>query len=289
MTRVPVNGMQLNVETAGSGPAVVALHGFTGSISTWERFAREAQRRYRVVLIDLPGHGGSDSPDDCQKYSVQASAMAVAAVLDHLGIPSACWMGYSMGGRIALVAATLVPQKCSCLVLEGASPGIADAAERARRLSDDEQLARVIEDRGVEAFVDYWEKLPLFASREQLAPAMRRRLRKQRLRNSSGGLANTLRAASPGAQPPVHDRLPGINVPVLCIAGKLDMKFRAIAGKMCRALPQGRLAIIPGAGHAAHLERPEEFNAAVLGFLGQVMLSPGRSRSIPPQRLGATP
>lgn len=275
MTRIAANGIHLNVEASGLGPAVVALHGFTGNISTWERFTREAARDYRVILVDLPGHGDSDSPENVEAYSLRSSATAVSEVLDHLGIASACWMGYSLGGRIALVAATLVPSKCSCLVLEGAAPGIADAGERARRLESDEQLACDIEDKGLAAFVDYWEKQPLFASQAQLAPPVRRHLRRQRLKNMSRGLANTLRAASPGAQPSIHDRLPSINIPVLCVVGELDDKFRAIAEEMCLALPDGCVEVIAGAGHAAHLECPEQFSASVRGFLGRVLKNTG--------------
>ena len=267
MSRVPVNGVNLNVEVTGSGPPVLALHGFIGNLSTWTQFANEAQSEYTIVLVDLLGHGASDCPDDPRRYGIERSVADLVAILDHLGLDRACWLGYSMGGRIALMAATLVPERCAAIVLEGASPGLADPEERAQRAQRDEALARSIEEEGLDQFVDYWERLPLFASQTRLSPKVRQSLRKQRLGNNPRGLAHTLRGAGAGVQPPVHEQLPHITIPVLCLIGEEDTKFRAIAEAMYRELPDGRISVIASAGHAPHLERPELFNRVVLDFL----------------------
>jgi 2-succinyl-6-hydroxy-2,4-cyclohexadiene-1-carboxylate synthase len=89
------------------------------------------------------------------------------------------------------------------------------------------------------------------------------------MRNNPIGLANTLRVVGPGTQPSIHEMLPNISIPVLCIAGEYDHKFTSIARKMCNELQNGRLEIIRGAGHATHLERPLEFNRVVLDFLNE--------------------
>jgi 2-succinyl-6-hydroxy-2,4-cyclohexadiene-1-carboxylate synthase len=199
---VLVNGVNLNVKKTGSGPPVVALHGFAGSMSTWSEFAREAQNDYTIITIDLLGHGDSDSPIDSKRYSIEHSIADIVAALAKLGITRACWLGYSMGGRIALVAAASKPAVCRCLVLEGASPGIISSKARAQRKRSDEALASIIMEEGVEAFSNYWEQRPLFDSQRSLPSRVQEGIRNQRLRSNPVGLANTLRAAGPGVQQP---------------------------------------------------------------------------------------
>jgi 2-succinyl-6-hydroxy-2,4-cyclohexadiene-1-carboxylate synthase len=258
-----VNGVNLNVKKTGSGSPVVALHGLAGSMSTWTEFVQEAQNEYTVITIDLLGHGGSDSPSAFERYRLEHSITDITAALEKLGVSRPCWLGYSMGGRIALLAAASNPDACRCLVLEGASPGLISPSARASRRRRDEALASLIMKEGVEAFLNYWEQQRLFESQRTLPLSVQERIRNERLRNNPIGLANTLRAASPGAQPPVRKLLRNLKIPVLCIAGEYDYKFRSIAREMSSKLRHGQLAIIPGAGHATHIERPREFNRVV--------------------------
>jgi 2-succinyl-6-hydroxy-2,4-cyclohexadiene-1-carboxylate synthase len=262
-----VNGVGLNVLVAGSGPALVALHGFTGDASTWRSFTRAAAKDHTVIIVDLLGHGRSDCPPDPQRYCVERTVVDLVAVLDTLKIGQAAWLGYSMGGRIALGVGVLAPERCRALVLEGASPGLPTPDERAARCASDERLAQLIERKGIHTFVEYWERLPLFASQARLSERARARLRAQRLLNRAAGLAASLRGIGTGAQPSFHEKLPDLALPALFVAGEEDQKFRRIALEMCRAVPNGRVALIPRAGHAAHLEQPRAFNRVVLGFL----------------------
>lgn len=262
-----VNGVNLNLKTTGSGPGVVALHGFAGNMSTWTQFVCSARKQYTVITIDLLGHGRSESPRTRERYRVERSIADIATALKQLNVARPCWMGYSLGGRIALAAAALSPESCGALVLEGASPGLNSTAERRARRRRDEALARLIMKEGVNTFTDYWGRQPLFESQKFLPPSVRRRIREQRVRSKPLGLANTLRAANPGVQPPVSTLLPKIKVPVLCIVGEYDHKFITLGKEMCKKLPNGRLKIIPRAGHAPHIEKPREFNTTVLSFL----------------------
>ncbi len=141
-----------------------------------------------------------------------------------------------------------------------------DPAEREQRRISDEALAASIERDGVQAFIERWEKLPLFASQKTLPLESRETLRRQRLQNRATGLAQSLRGVGLGVQPSLYARLPTLHIPVLLIAGELDTKFTAIARHMAQALPQSQLRIIPGAGHTIHLERPEEFVSLVRDF-----------------------
>ncbi|HWD44149.1 MAG TPA: alpha/beta fold hydrolase, partial [Actinomycetota bacterium] len=124
-------------------------------------------------------------------------------------------------------------------------------------------LAGRIERDGVAAFLDGWLAGPLFATLPEAAAG-----RAERLANTAGGLAWALRALGTGAQAPLWDRLAGLRPPTLLVAGELDAKFTAVARRMAAAIgPTAQVALVPGAGHAAHLERPAEVAARIEAFL----------------------
>lgn len=270
------DGVRLEVvESAGDAPdrkrgsiPILLLHGFTGAASTWSELLPELGARRRVIALSLHGHGGSDAPDDAARYAAPRAAADALEVLDMLGIARVALLGYSMGARVALHTALAAPERVAALVLESGSPGISDDAERARRRAADEALAADIERGGVEAFVDRWERLPLWASQRQLSAPTRERLRAQRLAGSARGLANSLRGLGAGATAPVHGRMGELaNVPTLLICGALDEKYVELAREMSDVLPRSTLHVVEGAGHAVHLERPRELLGAVEDFL----------------------
>ena len=270
------DGLQLHVERAGDGAPLVLLHGFTGAATTWTPLLPHFAAEHETLAIDLPGHGRSSAPARPDRYALARFADDLLRVLDAFAIDRAALLGYSMGGRAALRAALRAPDRVAALVLESTSPGIADPARRAERRAADRALADEIERDGVPAFVTRWESLPLWASQHALPPSARARLRAQREANDAAGLANSLRGAGAGEDEPVLARLGAIGAPVLIVAGALDATYVAAAGEMARAFPHARLAIVPGAGHAVHLEQPDELTGAVLEFLRGVPASGGR-------------
>lgn len=266
MTRLAVEGIHLNVETVGDGPPLVLLHGFTGSAETWEPFMRPFGHTRRVLAVDLPGHGLSDSPPDPARYRTERCVDDLIALFDLLGIDRADLLGYSMGGRVALHLALSRTDRVGTVILESASPGIEGAEDRASRVQQDEALARLMEREGIEAFVDRWERLPLFASQERLDPSVRHSLRRQRLRGSAEGLAGSLRGLGAGTCEPLQHRLGDLQE-VLLIAGALDEKYGLLAQEMGRAIPGATVRVVPDVGHAVHLERPDVFQDLVLRAL----------------------
>ena len=251
---------------------LVLLHGFTGSAMAWGHLIIDlASTGLHIVALDMLGHGQSDAPADAERYSIEHCQEDILAALQTLGIErgKAILLGYSMGGRIALYCG--LSGYFRALILESASPGLATPAERQQRQASDEALATRIEQDGIEAFVDYWEKIPLFASQQQLATEQREELHAQRLNNRAQGLANSLRGVGAGAQPELYTRLPTLHLPVLLLAGELDSKFCAIAQQMALQLPQAKLQIIPQAGHTIHLEQPDAFMAEVSEFCALVL------------------
>ena len=245
---------------------LLALHGFTGSGRTWDALAAALGPDVAVVAPDLPGHG-ANLPDDEAEYALARTAERLWEALDARGVARPHVLGYSMGGRLALRVALLRPGRVRALVLESASPGIAGEAERAARVARDRALAADVERDGVAAFVDRWERLPLWDSQAALPDAVRAGLRAARLANDRRGLARSLGGAGAGADPPLHDRLAGLAMPVLLVAGALDAKYVALAHEMAARMPRARVAIVPDAGHAVHLERPAAFAALVASFL----------------------
>lgn len=270
MTRIDFDGIALNVERAGSGPPVVLLHGFTGSAATWRALVGALAPEFTTLAVDIVGHGHSDAPEAVERYRMRRCVDDLAALLPALGYERACWLGYSMGGRTALQLAVHHPEVVSALVLEGATPGLRTAAERAERAASDEALAQRIERDGVDRFVDEWEALPLFATQRALPAETRDAIRAERLANRATGLAHSLRGMGAGAQEDVRERLLDVRVPSLLLAGALDEKFAGIAAEMAQTLPDATIRLIDGAGHAAHVERPGEFADAVLRFLRHV-------------------
>ena len=266
MTLVAVNGIQMNVEESGSGEPLLLLHGFTGAASTWRDLA-SSWDGWRRIAVDLIGHGESDAPSDERRYTMERCVADLGALLDELRIERATVLGYSMGGRVALQLAAAAPERVAALVLEGASSGIDDVAERAARAASDRALADDVERDGIEAFVDRWERVPIFATQSRLPDDVRARQRHQRLANRTIGLANSLRGMGAGAQSSLWPRLHELTMPVLLIAGEDDAKYSEMARAMASRMPAASTCIVPGAGHAVHLERPDAFSDYVKEFL----------------------
>jgi 2-succinyl-6-hydroxy-2,4-cyclohexadiene-1-carboxylate synthase len=245
----------------GPGEPLVLVHGFTQTQAAWEPVAARLRAHWRLLRVDLPGHGGSTD--------VRAGFAEAAGLVGECGGPAA-YVGYSLGGRLCLRLALDRPQLVRALVLLGASPGIADPAARAERRATDEALAAGIERDGVAAFLDRWLAGPLFAT---LPPA--RAGLPDRLANTPAGLAAALRLLGAGAQAPLWDRLAGLRCPTLLVAGELDGKFAALAADMAAAIgPAAHRALVPGAGHAVHLERPAELARLLDGFLTDHLAGP---------------
>ena len=234
---------------------VVLVHGFTQTLGSWDRVAATLAGTFAVVRVDLPGHGGSGA--------VEITFEETAAAIGEAG-GSATYVGYSMGGRLCLRLAVDRPDLVRSLVLVGASPGLADGRERAARQAADEALASEVERMGTAAFLEGWLDQALFATLDPEPEDL-----DARLSNSPGGLATALRRLGTGVQEPLWDRLHELKMPVLVVAGEDDVRYTLIAERMAGAIGDtAQAATVPGAGHAAHLERPADFSRLLTEFLG---------------------
>jgi 2-succinyl-6-hydroxy-2,4-cyclohexadiene-1-carboxylate synthase len=267
MSDIIVDGLRWEVRTRGHGDPLLLLHGFMGRGSSWGTHAGAFARRFRVVVVDLPGHGRSGIPADPARAGVERTADDLASILDRAGWAPAHVLGYSLGARVALRLAIAYPGAVRRLVLESPSAGIAsDDERRARRVADAARADR-LERAGIGAFVDEWEREPVLASLANLPPARATHLRAERLRNRPAGLAASLRGAGQGSMAPLHDRLATIHTPTLVIAGALDTTGRARAEAVAACIPGARIEIVGGAGHTPHLETPAIFRSIALEYL----------------------
>ena len=232
------------------------VHGFTQTGASWEPVATRLRAAgHEVLTPDAPGHGSR---------SATAAGLWEGARLLADEVGPAVWVGYSMGGRLALHVALARPSVVTGLVLVSATAGIRDDRDRAARRAADDALAADLERDGVEAFVDAWLRAPMWAT---LPPE--RAGREHRLANSAAGLASSLRLAGTGTQEPLWDRLGTIAVPVLVVTGGLDRTYTGLGRSLAAAIPHATVVEVPGAGHAVPWERPDAFVAAVDGWLTQ--------------------
>ena len=247
----------------GVGHRLVLAHGFTQTGLVWGGLAEDLAVDHELVLVDLPGHGGSSD--------VRADLWQGAALLGAAGGPGD-YLGYSMGARFCLHLALARPGLVDRLVLVSGTGGIDDPDERSERRRTDDALADRLDpsDGGpaadtVAAFVDRWVANPMFGD----VPAPANDLG-ERKHNSAAGLASSLRLAGTGTQEPLWGRLDELHQPVLVVVGSRDAKFtelgrRLVAGSGASA----SMVVIENADHAPHLQRPDQVADAVREFLSR--------------------
>jgi 2-succinyl-6-hydroxy-2,4-cyclohexadiene-1-carboxylate synthase len=246
--------MPLHTERRGHGPPLVLVHGFTQTCRCWGPEADALALDHEVICVDAPGHGRSGTSvgsleDGARRIGEQGGA--------------ATYVGYSMGARYALHVALGHAALVRGLVLLGGTAGIEDPAERAARQDQDRRTAERLEADGLEQFLDDWLRQPLFAG---LPPE--RSFRRERLRNTVPGLRASLEQAGTGSQTSSWQQLGDLTMPVLVMAGARDEKFAPIATRMVAEIgTNAELALIEGAGHAAHLEQPDRFLVAIQPWL----------------------
>lgn len=238
--------VSLHAYVDGDGPRLVLVHGFAQSAQCWGPMADDLATDHEVLRFDAPGHGRS--------ARAEPGLSEGARLMAERGGP-ATYLGYSMGGRYLLHCALECPDVVRGLVLVSTTAGIDDPAARATRRRLDEAMAERLEAQGLDAFLDAWLAQPLFSGLVETT-----QFRPARAENTVAGLAASLRRAGTGTQQALWDRLADLAMPVLVMAGADDARFRTEAQRMVAVIgTNATMAVIAGAGHAAHLEQPREF------------------------------
>jgi pimeloyl-ACP methyl ester carboxylesterase len=247
----------------GDGPPVVLLHAGLTDSRMWEPQVRSFTQSHSVLRVDLPGFG--NSPFETNPVSFRG---AVCAAMDDAGIARAAVVGTSLGGSTALELAIASPERVSALVLVGA--GLPDHAWSAEVQAFFAAEEAALESGDVEDAVDVnlrtWLAGPKrdLASidpeaRELVADMQRRAFQVQKGHDD-------IRVAR--LEPPESERLDEVRAPTLVLTGSDDVDdILRIADRLARGIPDATRETIAGAAHLPNLDRPEEFNRIVLGFL----------------------
>ena len=238
----------------GNGPRAVLVHGFTQTHETWVDVIDSLKQNFEVIAVDAPNHG-----DSCDiSLNLESGAKAIGEVGGN-----ATYIGYSLGGRFCLTLALAEPQLVSRLVLISTTAGIEDKELRSERIRNDEELARRIEQIGVNQFIDEWLNQSLFAGLNNETNQ-----RGVRLKNTAIGLSSSLRLCGAGRQQPTWSRLKELTMPVLVIAGANDEKYRRLAERLVSEIgDNATLKTVENSGHTPHLEQPEIFQDLLSNFI----------------------
>jgi 2-succinyl-6-hydroxy-2,4-cyclohexadiene-1-carboxylate synthase len=246
---------------------ITLLHGFSQSGASWDELVRMLPAGLNVIAPDLRGHGANPTSAG-EPHTLSAATEDVLRGWDELGLRRSHLVGYSLGGRLALHLAAHHPERVETLAVISAHAGFEGEA-RARRQTEDQALAARIESEGVDWFATYWAALPLFAGLARRGPEFLAAVDARRRRNRPEGLAAALLGMGGAATEPFWDRLPAIDAPTLVIVGAEDEPYLARGRRLVSLIPDARLEIVAGAGHAAHLEQPKAVAALLTAQLSR--------------------
>jgi 2-succinyl-6-hydroxy-2,4-cyclohexadiene-1-carboxylate synthase len=244
-----------NVWTDGlkQGPLWLGLHGFTGSGADFAPWFAELSDTLSWEAPDLPGHGSLAGAMASELASMDACNAMLRARIESASRPVIV-VGYSLGGRVALNFASQFSHLIAGLVLIGANPGLRDEGLRQERLRWEQELCERLRRDGVQAFMNYWQALPIIETQKRIPENVWHRMQERRLISNAEGLIQSIRTMGTGRMTALWENLRGLICPVLYCAGQEDEKYCAIGREVAELVPQGQFVSVPGAGHAAHLE-----------------------------------
>jgi pimeloyl-ACP methyl ester carboxylesterase len=256
---VDVLGLRVAVRRRGKGEPVLLVHGGMSDSREWGLQVEDLARDHDVIAVDLLGCGGSADPPE--EFDLGDHAHLLAATLDALGVSSAHVFGHSLGSVLALALYREHPGSVRSLVLAGAYAGWAGSLPpeevRSRIRMVLETLERPVEEWG-SPFLATVHGVGAPAEVVDASMAILRDVRPEASRHLVLAVA----------QADLREMLPSVTVPVLLIYGQSDERApAAVADQLHAGIPGSRLVMLPGAGHAVHIEAPEEFNAAARAFL----------------------
>jgi 2-succinyl-6-hydroxy-2,4-cyclohexadiene-1-carboxylate synthase len=230
---------------------LVLLHGMLGGPHSFDALGGVFNDRL-VHAPTLFGHGPAPRavPD-----TFEDATDRLAEELDPLGGPVDV-LGYSFGARLALGLCARHPGHVRRALLLSVHPGLRSEPERAERRAQDEALAIRLEREGIAAFVDHWERLPLFASQDGLPSQLVAAQRAVRLAHRPTAIAAAFRRLGLAEMPDLRDTIAALRDRARLVVGAIDDKFVALNLQLTRSIPGLAVEIVPGCGHSLILEAP---------------------------------
>lgn len=260
MPYMPINNIQLHYEIHGQGEPLLFIHGLGGSLRDWDAQVEHFAQRYKVITVDVRGHGDSGKPNG--PYSMAQFAGDIVALLNALDIDDMHVCGISMGGMIAFQMAADHPARIRSLTIVNSGPSMVPTGIKMRWM--------------------LWQRallINLFSMR-RLAEAVGARLLPQPERaearrafidrlgsNRKRHYRASFRAIVGWS---VLDKLPEMTMPALILTGDLDYSTPAQKQPYVALMPNARMVVIDDARHNLPMEWPERFNAALEAFLAGV-------------------
>jgi 3-oxoadipate enol-lactonase len=263
MKTITANGISVRyvLEGPAGAPVVTLSHSLATDLSMWDPQMAALSSRWRVLLYDTRGHGGTDAP--AAAYTLEQLADDALALLRALGIERTHWLGLSMGGMIGQTLALKAPGALLSL-------GLADTSSRVpgeARATWDERI-RTAETQGmeplVEATINRWFTKPFQERRPDIVDRVRAMIRS----TPPAGYAGCCHAIK---VLDLTDRIEAIRLPTIVLVGEEDQGTPVAAARTIHERIKGsELTIIPSAAHLANMEQPEVFTKAVTSFLSRV-------------------
>ncbi|HJR76121.1 MAG TPA: alpha/beta fold hydrolase [Nitrospiraceae bacterium] len=254
-----INGINLAYNDQGTGTALIFLHAFPLNRTMWRPQEEALSRRYRVVVVDLRGHGESDAP--LWRFTLEQYADDVAGLMDHLSIPRAVLVGLSMGGYVGFAFYRKYAERVRGLVLADTRAQADTDEARTGRFN----LAQTAFRQGPEAVADIMIPKLLGASSLKTKPDLVDHVRRMITGNEVSGMIVDLIAMAD--RPDSLSLLPQITCPTVVIVGEEDHTTPAADARLIvQGIAGAKLAVIPGAGHISNLEQPEQFNKVIDEF-----------------------
>ncbi|HKP00594.1 MAG TPA: alpha/beta fold hydrolase [Nitrospiraceae bacterium] len=258
-----INGLTLAYSDQGTGLPLVFLHAFPLNRTMWAQQEEALSARCRIITLDLRGHGESDAP--LWHYTLDQSADDVRALLDHLGIRQALFVGLSMGGYILFAFYRKYAVRVKGMILADTRAQADTEEGRDGRF----QMAQTAYTKGPSAIADIMIPKLLSPATIQTRPEIVQKVRRMIEGNQISGIAGDLMAMA--ERPDSVPLLLQITCPTQIIVGELDQTTPSSDAKlMVEQIPSARLAIIPNAAHLANLEQPEAFNQIVAAFASEL-------------------
>lgn len=262
MTRIQINNINLAYTDTGSGRPIVLIHGYPFNRSLWDDQIPALSNNHRVIAPDLRGFGESDASQE--PSTMNRLAADVAALMDHLEIPRATIGGLSMGGYVALAFYKQFASRVRALVLaDTRAQADTEEAKQTRAQHAEKALSE-----GMAGIADLM--LPKLLTPETVSkhPEIVKRVRDMMLKTKPEGAAAALRGMA--ERDDQMELLPKITVPTLILVGAEDaITPVADSEKMHHAIQGSSLVVLDHAGHVSNLERTQQFNDALLHFLGE--------------------
>ena len=263
LVQAKINGISIAYHDQGNGFPIVFLHAFPLSRRMWAPQEAALAQDFRIVTLDLRGHGESDAP--LWHYTLEQAADNVRGLLDHLAIPHAVFVGLSMGGYILFAFYRRYAERVKGLVLADTRAQADTADGKQARF----EMAQIAYKQGARAIADIMIPKLLSPATTQTRPELVQQVRTMIEGNEISGIAGDLMAMA--ARPDSLPLLEQISCPTQIIVGERDLPTPPSDAKlMAERIPDARLTIIPEAAHLTNLEQPALFNETVRSFVSML-------------------